>query len=156
MPACRRAAAVALLFVLCAAAPVVAGPRDNLLRFVPDDVAFCLVVQDLRGQSARLLASPFAQQWARSAAAAGLAGSREWKQLGGVEGYIKKHFDVGWAELRDDVLGDAFLFAYRPGPPGKPEQEQGMFLLEARNEATLAGLIKKLNDLQLKTGELKA
>ena len=39
-----------------------AAPRDELLRLVPDDVAFCLVVQDLRGHAEALSASPFADE----------------------------------------------------------------------------------------------
>ncbi len=38
---------------------------------------------------------------------------------------------------------------------GKPEQEQGLFLLRARNARTLATLVQKLNELQKGTGELK-
>src|SRR5207244_3829581 len=53
------------------------------------------------------------------------------------------------------VLGETLVCAYRPGPPGKPEEEQGLFLLRARNEKTLAGLLQKINEVQKKTGELK-
>src|SRR5207247_3290697 len=43
-----------------------AAPRDELLRFVPADVGFCLVLQDLRGPAADLLASPFVRQLRQS------------------------------------------------------------------------------------------
>jgi hypothetical protein len=146
---------LAALLVLAGAATVQAAPRDELLRYVPDDAGFCLVVQDLRGQLKQLAESPFARQWGKTALGASLAGAGEWQKLALAEGYLKKHLGVGWAELRDEVLGDAFVFAYRPGPPGKPEQDQGVFLLRASNDRTLARLVDRLNQLQKSTGELK-
>ena len=111
----------------------VASPRDELLRYVPDDAGFCLVVQNVRNQAADLLASPFAREWSKSAFAQGIARSAELKQLQTVEQYLIKNLGVGWTDLRDDILGEAFVFAYRPGPPGKQDQEQGLFLLRSRN-----------------------
>lgn len=149
-----RLAPLCFLTLLALAAPAVAAPRDELLRFVPDDVGFCLVVQDLRGQSAQVMDSPFGKAFAKSPLASAIVGSKEWAQVQEVESYLKKHLNIGWAEIRDDLLGDAFVFAYRPGPPGKPEQEQGMFLVRAREAKTLADVVRKLNVLQKKTGEL--
>src|SRR4051794_9682375 len=132
MPSSLTRFTLTLLVTSVVAAPAAAAPRDEVLRFVPDDVGFCLVVQDLRGTSADVLSSPFAEAFARSPLCAGLAGAAEWKQLGDVEKYLKDHLGVGWKELADDLLGDGFAFAYRPGPPDKPEQEQGAFLVRAR------------------------
>src|SRR5262249_41814698 len=132
------------------------GARDRLLRFVPDDVGFCLVVQDLRAHAADLLASPFAAQFRRSAFGASLADSAEVRQLAKVEKDLEKLLGVGWAGLRDDVLGDAFVFAYTPGPPDKPELEQGLILVRARSAKTLAALLDKVNAAQKDSGELKA
>ena len=28
---------------------------------------------------------------------------------------LRQHLGIGWAELRDDLLGDAVVLAYRPG-----------------------------------------
>src|SRR5262245_36876307 len=127
----RRLVLAGLVFAALAA-PAAAAPRDELLRYIPDDIGFCLLVQDLRGHAAQVLASPFGQAFGKSALAAAIVGSKEWKQLADAEQFFKKHLGVGWADLRDDIFGDAFAFAYRPGPPGKPEQEQGLFLLRAR------------------------
>jgi hypothetical protein len=154
-------AAALLVLLACSLSPGAEqprspAPRDELLRFVPEDAAFCLVVQDLRGQFARLAGSPFARYWPKSALGQSLAASAQWKQLLQVEQHLKKHLAIGWAELRDDLLGDAFAFAYRPGPPGKPDLEQGLFLLRARNEKTLADLVRKFNQLQKASGELKS
>src|SRR4051794_23071006 len=145
-----------VLSVALASAPAVAAPRDELLRYVSDEVGFCLVVQDLRGQSAQILDSPFAQALGKSPLVAAIGASKEWKQLDEVEKYLKQHLGVGWKEIRDDLLGDAFVFAYRPGPPGKPDQEQGLFLLRARSEKPLADFVRKLEQLQKTSRELKA
>lgn len=133
-----------------------ASPRDELLRYVPDDVGFCLVVQDLRARWSELSASPFAARFGKSAMGQAILQSQEWQHLQKVEQTLGKHVGLTWQTLRDDVLGDAFVFAYRPGPPGQPDQEQGLFLLRARNEKLLAGFFAKLNALQQGNGELKA
>ena len=145
-PSPRVAWAVLAVLLLRGRLPA-ASPRDELLRYVPDETGFCLVVQNLRGQAADLLASPFVREWSKSAFATTIAGSAELKQLQQVEQYLIKNLGVGWADLRDDVLGDAFVFAYRPGPAGKQDQEQGLFLVRARNARTLASLVQKLNEL---------
>ena len=58
------------------------------------------------------------------------------------------------SQLRDDILGDAIVAAYRPGPPGKPDEEQGILLLRARNATLLASLIDRFNEAQKKSGDL--
>jgi hypothetical protein len=130
-------------------------PREELLRFVPDDVGFCVVLQDLRGHTADVVQSPFAELVRRSPLGAMLNASVELKQLDKVDKDLKALLGVGWAELRDDVLGDAVVFAYRPGPPGKPEQEVGLVLVRARTAEALAGLVDNLNKAQRKDGTVK-
>jgi hypothetical protein len=152
-PSAARWAILAVLVVgsRCPAA----SPRDELLRYVPDEAGFCMVVQNLRGTLADLRDSPFAKAWNKSAPGAAVVRTPEWQQLEKVEQYLEKNLGVGWQALRDDVFGEAFAFAYQPGPMGKPDQEQGLFLLRARNARTLATLVQKLNELQKGTGELK-
>jgi hypothetical protein len=146
----------AILFVIAVlAAPLrAASPRDELLRFVPDDVGFCFVMQDLRAHAADLAASPFIEQLRLSPAGAALRASKEIKQLDTVDKYLHQTLGVGWEQLRDDVLGDAVVFAYRPGPPGKPEQEQGLVLLRGRDGEVLSRLVEKINQAQKKDGSL--
>jgi hypothetical protein len=140
---------------LHAAAAPPAQTKNELLRLVPNDVAFCLVVQDLRAHLNNLEASPFARHWERSALSKAVAKSPEGKQLREVGETIKKQLGLGWREIVEDLVGDAVVFAYRPGPPAKPEEEQGMVLVRARDAQTLTAFVEKLNKLQLKTGELK-
>ncbi|MBL8795513.1 MAG: hypothetical protein JNM56_16530 [Planctomycetia bacterium] len=144
-----------LLFGTLALPARAAAPRDELLRLIPDDVAFCLVVQDLRGHLTALTESPFVQQFRGTVAGKAILGSPEVTQLIEAEKFLKQHLDVDWKALRDDILGDAAVFAYRPGPAGKMEQDQGIFLVRARNPALLAGLVERLNKAQLKSGEVR-
>ena len=88
-------------------------------------------MQDVRGHAAALGASPFAQHFHRSPLGKALARSPEMRKLEAVDKLIAKQVGIGWAALRDDVLGEAVVFAYRPGPPGRPQQEQGLVLVRA-------------------------
>src|SRR5205814_5860862 len=110
-----------------------ATPRDELLCLVPEDVGFCLVVQDLRGHITALRDSPFLEQLRASRFGVAFSGSPELAKLAGMEAVLKEHLQIDLANLRDDLLGDAVVFAYRPGPPGKPEQEQNLILIRGRD-----------------------
>ena len=79
----------------------------------------------------------------------------ELKEIGNVDKFLEKHFRLTWKQLRDDILGDAVVFAYRAGPADKPDQEQGMFLVRAREPKKLAVLIEGLNAAQKEGGDLK-
>jgi hypothetical protein len=155
-PGVRQAA----VFVLVAGAVLglpaaVAAADEDLLRLVPDDVGFCLVIRDLRGQSAAVAESPFARQFRASAFGQRILAAPEMKKLTEADAALRKNLDISWAELRDDILGDRLVLAYRPGPPGKPEQEQGLFLTRARDAKRLSQLIERLNKAQRTSGELK-
>ena len=154
----RRIPALLVLALAAAAGTPAAGaaPRDELLRFVPRDVAFCLLVQDLRGHADALRSSPFLAQFRESPVGAALANSPEVKKLAQLGGDLRKHLGVGWEQLRDDVFGDAVAFAYRPGPPDRQDDEQGLFLLRARSATTLADLVDRINRVQKESGDLRA
>src|SRR5437879_6210071 len=141
---------------LCGSSSFSASPRDELLRLVPDDTGFCLVVQDLRDQLARLQRSPFAARFAASPFGRGVLGAPEAKKLAELDRQLTTALNLTWAQLRDDVLGDAVVLAYTPGPPGHPEQEQGLWLIHARRPDRLAALVGRLNDLQRQSGEVTA
>jgi hypothetical protein len=146
---------LALLLFAAVAAPLRAeSPRDELLRHVPDDVGFCLIVTDVRATSAALADSPFAEQFRASPAGQALANSQELKDLAKADATFRALLGIGWDDLRDDILGDAFVFAYRPGPPGKEKEEQELLLIRARDGKKLADLVERLNKLQMGSGEL--
>jgi hypothetical protein len=132
------------------------SPRDALLRLVPDDVSLCLVVNDLRGHAQRLEAAPWFKRALASPLGKLVAASPEWRQLSRTEDEIKRHLGISAPQLRDDILGDAVVLAYRHAPPGKPDQEQGLLLLRARDAELLAKVVERLNQAQEKSQELKA
>ncbi len=154
-PSCRSLSFLAALTLLAgAAAAPAAAPRDELLRYVPDDVGFCFVLQDFRDQLKTLAASPFAEQLDKSPLVKAFVGGAEIQQLLDLDKQVKLLTSLTSDELRDDIFGDAVVFAFRPAPPGKPDQEQGVVLLRARKADKLQKLIDHINDAQKKSGQL--
>lgn len=133
-----------------------ASPRDELLRLAPTDAGFCVVVQGLRDQSARLEKSSFAARVAASPYGQAVRESAEVRKLALIDAELRTHLKISWAQIRDDILGDAVILAYSPGPPGKPDAEVGLLLLHARSPDVLAGLLDRLTASQQKAGELTA
>ena len=146
-----------LLSLALVALPVsaVAAPRDDLLRVVPDDYTFCVVVQNLRDQ-AKAGDSSFLPALAKSPIFKLLQQTPEAQKVQHVVETILKDLGITEAQLRDDLLGDALVFAYRKGPPGQPDAEDGVILLHARDEKLLARLVDRINEIQTQAGELKA
>src|SRR5579871_2255684 len=153
----RRPFSPVLICVLCGFCgnSALAAPRDELLRLVPGDTGFCVALTDLRGQLARLESSPFAARLAASRFGVAFRAAPEAQKLIGLEKRLSEAIGLTSAQLRDDVFGDAVVFAYVPGPPDHPEREQGLFLLWARQPERLSVLIDKLNVWQLKSGEVR-
>src|SRR5262249_22319591 len=139
-----------LLFPLAASA---ATPREELLRLVPDDVGFCLVVQDFRSHADTLQTSPFVEHFRRSPLALALQGSQEIQKLEAAEKFLQKTLRVNVARLRDDIFGDAVVLAYRAGPGGQAKQDQDLILLRARDPKLLAELLDRIHQVQKETGE---
>jgi hypothetical protein len=142
------------VIVVLGLAALAAEPQADLLRFVPSDVGFCVVLNDLRGHSDALTNSPFVAGLEKSPAAKTIAHSVEIARLAGVEKHFQEVLGPEWPKVLDDVFGDMVVYAYRPGPPDKPSAEQGLFLLRARNEKSLVSLIDRINDLQTKSKEI--
>jgi hypothetical protein len=132
-----------------------AAPRDEVLRLVPEDVGFCLIVQDLRDHADALAASPFVEQFAQTPLGAAIGSAKETEKLKALEKEFQKALGIDWTRLRDDVLGDAVVLAYRPGPPGQPKQDQDLVLIRARDAKLLAELIDRLNQVQKDRKEVK-
>jgi hypothetical protein len=115
----------------------------------------CLVVTDLRENSSQIAGAGWFQALWRSPLRGLVAQTPEVKRLLQVQQELRKHFQIDFARMRDDLFGDAVVFAYRSGSHGKPEGEQGLFLLWARDPALLERLIDLLQLEQKKTGALK-
>ncbi|HLN28976.1 MAG TPA: hypothetical protein VK395_14610 [Gemmataceae bacterium] len=142
-------------FVLGNALASAGTPRNELLRLVPEDVGFCVLIEDLSGHGNALVNSPFLKLFLASPAGAKVAHGEEAQKLSLVDEFLQKKLHLNAMQLRDEILGDALVLAYRPGPVEQPEQEQGLFLIRARNSKLLADLIDRLNEIQKKSGDLQ-
>src|SRR5437868_3919216 len=109
-----------LLTACCSVSTALAGsPRDELLRLVPEDVGFCLVLENLGGHGKALADSPFVAQFRASPLGTMLHNAPEAQKLTGLDHFLQRYLDLTSAQLRDDILSEALVLAYRPGPPGK-------------------------------------
>ncbi len=143
--------------LLAFALPVPAAPpRDAALRLAPDDFALTVVVHDLGARAADVADSPFAAWLPTTALGKQLLGSDGAKQLSAAGGPMFDALGVTPADLLRDVLGDAVVFAYTPGPAGGPTGERSVTLIRPGKPAVLADVIRRLNDAQInKSKELK-
>jgi hypothetical protein len=146
--------AAALLLLAPVNARAVAG-SDKLLRLVPENMAVCLLIENLREHASAFLASPFLKQFMISPFGKELLASAEVAKLRDVDKFVQKKLQISVAQLRDDILGDAIVLAYTPGPLDKPDREQGLLLLEARDPDRLARVLERLLALQKESGEIK-
>src|SRR5262245_19136437 len=128
-------------------------PAEEILRLVPDDMALCLVVQDLRGYSDKFQKSNWYQILNQSPLGSALFSSKEFGAIAKFEAEITKHLGVTWAQLRDEIFGDAVAFAFRHGTSN--DDEQGLVLLKAKKPELLAQIVDRVNDDQQKRGDLK-
>jgi len=110
------------------------------------------VVQNLRDGGNALKESPFAEQFRKSAAGSALGDNPGVKHLLGLEEDLKKNFGIGWEDLRNDILGDAIVFAYRPVKEG---DGQLLMLIRARDAKPLRNLVDRFNAEQRKNKGLK-
>ncbi len=155
MPRLAQLLVASLAFALCVPAQALAGQRPDLVALVPDEFALCLALRDLRGEHERWQKSEWLQGVRTSAFGRTLEEAPEWRHLRRAEQELQKAFDIDWPTLRDEILGDEVVLAYRQAAPGKGEEE-GVILLWARQPELLARLIERLNELQRKSGELRA
>src|SRR5262249_28131215 len=74
-----------------------ATPREELLRLVPGDIGFCLVIGDLRAHHEKLLRSPWIKAVANSPLGKALRNAPEVAQLRNLEQQLRKGLNVTWA-----------------------------------------------------------
>lgn len=152
----RNATRALVTFITLAMASthaMAASPREELLALLPKEPAFCVAVQDLRGQSKRLLESPFGQRFQQSPLFAGLMSAEPIARLREMDEQLKMHLQTSIAEIRDEAFGDAFVLAFWPADGATPET--ALILTQARNKDLPAAVLKRLNDLQLQSGDLQ-
>src|SRR5262245_34172789 len=130
-----------LLSLVCLSPSLAASPRDELLRLVPEDAGFCFVLQDLRGHSEAVADSPFLKEFQDSSLGKLVRESPELKQLLDFQKKLEQGFKLDFVKLRDEVFGDAIVFAYTPGTPADPKAEQDLLLVRARDAKVLAEFV---------------
>lgn len=152
----QSAMPVLALFVLLAGpALAAAGHLDQLLRLVPADAGLVLVVDDLRDNARTLLESPFAERVRGSRVGVAVSVSPDARKLERAEDFVRKTLGMEWSQVRDDILGDAVVFAFWPGADDRPEREEGLLLLWAPDEKVLARVVDRLNEADRQSGELQ-
>jgi hypothetical protein len=128
--------------------------RYDLLSWLPDDFAICIVMHDLKGNAAHWEKSNWLRTFRFSLLGKSLLEGPEMQQLERVQADLKKNLDLDWPTLRDDLLGDTLVLAYSPGPKNQPDEERGLILLHARKPDRLRQFIDRFNDAQKTSGEL--
>jgi hypothetical protein len=148
---------LALLPLLFCGAGLVsaASPRGQLLRYVPDDTALCMLLEGMRERGNALALSPLVTKLSESPLGKNASGLEEVKKLLALEKQVERFTGLSPQKLREDVLGDLLILAYKPGPAGHPEQDQGLVLLQARDAKALARMVEHINELQKKNDGLK-
>jgi hypothetical protein len=104
-----------------------------------------MVVGDLREHARKIKNAAWVKALHTAPFVQEIANSPEMRKFHEVEALVKKRLKVGFDQLRDDVLGDAVVFAYRPGPPNDPRGEQGVALIWARDPRLLAQVVDLVN-----------
>ena len=145
------------LFVALGLAPFSRGnPTRDLLRSVPPESTICFVAQDWKSHWQRLAQSPFAALLKKSELGRTILTAEAMEKIFAVEKVLADSLHLSAGQLRDDILGDAIVYAYRPATPDKPDDDAGVLMLKARNPKTLAKFLDDFNDIQKQSGELKA
>src|SRR5580704_6216586 len=86
---------------LCLGGESFAAPRDELLRLVPGDAGFCVVLNDLRGQLAQLESSSFTARLRASRLGVAFRAAPEAQKLIALERQLSEAVGVTWPQLRD-------------------------------------------------------
>ncbi|MCI0701783.1 MAG: hypothetical protein L0241_11925 [Planctomycetia bacterium] len=150
----RSVLVVAFTLALCA--PAVAAPRDEALRVAPTNAALVVVVQNLRDHAKNISESPFAAWFPTSALGKQLLTSDALKKALDGATPIFSALGITPADLVQDLIGDAVVFAYTPAPLNDPKGERAVIIVRPGKPETLAKVVDRLNDIQTKSGELKA
>src|SRR5262245_18612670 len=150
--------AIVLAFALALTAPAGAAPptaRDEALRVAPPDAALVVIVQNLRDHAKNIAESPLAAWFPTSALGKQLLASDGLKKALDGATPLFAAFGITPAELFQDGIGDAVVFAYTPAPANDPKGERSVIIVRPGKPETLAKLVGRLNDIQTKNGELK-
>jgi hypothetical protein len=132
----------------------------ELLKLIPPDSGVVLTIDDLRGHVRNLMTSKLAIQFLQLPAAKAWFDSEKYEQLEAARDQIEGMLQAKLTEIRDQVLGDAVVFALRlptdGSKPVDPGQARGLLVLKAKDPALLKRVIELFNSIQKNNGELAA
>ncbi len=119
----------------------------KLLSLVSDDVTFCVAVQGLRDNVTK--------GGGLDAVLKKLTNPDDVKMLQELQEMLLKPLGLTSKQVIEDLLGDSVVVAFKQGPPDKPEQEDGIILVHARDEKLLAEVVERINQAQKEGNELR-
>jgi hypothetical protein len=110
-------------------------------------------VRDIRGHAARLKGSPFFEHLRSAPISKAVveAATLKWDET---DKHLQEYLQTNIAEIRDDLLGDGFVFAFWPGK--EQREERGLFLARARKPELLTKIAERLTELETKSGNVTA
>ncbi|AMV24885.1 hypothetical protein VT84_10840 [Gemmata sp. SH-PL17] len=149
------AALLGFINSLALAAPVPPA-RDEAIRLAPPDAAIVFVVQNLRDHMKALSESPFAAWFPTSAHGKHVLNSDDFKKFTDGAAPVLGALGITPTEVLHDIIGDVVVFAYVPAPAGNPKDERSVILIRPRRPDALAKVLDALNDIQMKSKELKS
>jgi hypothetical protein len=130
--------------------------RGEVLRVAPTEAALVLVVQNARETLHTLSESPFWAWFPSTTLGKQLLGSADLTQLRAFATMILSELGTTPSGLIEDVLGEAAVFAYTPAPADRPREERSVILIRPGKPEVLAKLMERMNELQMRSGEVKA
>jgi hypothetical protein len=147
-----------ILLATAAGADEPASPARELQKLIPPDASVVLTVEDLRGQVRELLASRLAAELQKLPTVKAWFDSEKYEQLETARDQIEGVLQAKLTEIRDQILGDAVVFALRlpAHSPFDPSQARGILALKAANPPLLRRLIDLINTTQKQNGEIAA
>jgi hypothetical protein len=110
-------------------------------------------VRDLRGHYGAVSAGPLATAFAATPVGKTVAAAPELGKIDEFARQLGQVLGMDPARLREEVFGDAVVFAYQNGGPGS---ESAVILSWARDPKVATRMMERLNEAQTKSGELKS
>ncbi len=140
--------------LVLAAAEAAAGPADSLYKLVPPDAGATLAVENLRTRTREVGSSPLIASLRRLPMVQGWLRSERFRQLERLSAEIETALGVPFSVIRDELIGDAVVLVYQPGPGNAPELARGLLLASPRDRPLMVRLVDSLNANQRRSGEL--
>jgi hypothetical protein len=130
-----------------------ADPVASLLPLIPEDTAITFVVRNAGPQLQKLATSPMKAWLLDSPLGRQLADPKEADKLKGIIDFVVAQLGVTPDEIRDDILGDAIVFAYQMPKPGTTT-DAGTILIRPRKPEVMQKLLDRVNTLQVAAKEI--